>query len=110
MMDMLGIKHEDLPLLMAVEHWSQAKYVQRGAQPSDIEGFLLLYRVSRRGRLARWWWSGGGEGVIIAAEIGACNAGLRMLSVSCCPSGCPAPVPAIYAAALLSTNPAGRRD
>lgn len=44
-MRMLGVHSEDLPVLMAIEHWSQAKYVKQHAGLRELESFIADYKV-----------------------------------------------------------------
>lgn len=42
---MLGVVRADLPALMAIEHHSQAKFLVRRADSSELEDFVLRYKV-----------------------------------------------------------------
>ena len=45
LMRMLGVVRADLPALMAIEHHSQAKFLARRADSSELEDFVLRYKV-----------------------------------------------------------------
>ena len=45
LMQMLGVVRADLPALMAIEHHSQAKFLARRADSSELEDFVLRYKV-----------------------------------------------------------------
>ncbi|KAL6786119.1 hypothetical protein ACKKBG_A01475 [Auxenochlorella protothecoides x Auxenochlorella symbiontica] len=45
LLDMVGVKAEELPALMAIEHWSQAKYLERKADVQEMQPFIKRYQA-----------------------------------------------------------------